>query len=79
MSEFIERKEFDQFEKRIEDNFKSLNSKIDRLPITFEDKIEKHVNNAKFRIIMWIIGTAIATGSLILGVIGLSAKILGLY
>ena len=79
MSEFIERKEFEQFEKRIDDNFKNLNSKIDSLPDTFEDKIEKHVSNAKFQLVMWIIGTSITTGSLLIGAIGLGAKLLGLY
>lgn len=78
MSEFIERKEFEQFEKRIDDNFKNLNSKIDSLPDTFEDKIEKHVSNAKFQLVMWIIGTSITTGSLLIGAIGLGAKLLGL-
>lgn len=79
MSEFIERKEFDQFEKRIDDNFQNLNSKIDNLPSMFEDKIEKHVSNAKFQLVMWIIGTSIATGSLLITIIGLGAKLLGLY
>lgn len=79
MSEFIERKEFDQFEKRIDNNFNNLNSKIDNLPSTFEDKIEKHVSNAKFQLVMWIIGTSIATGSLLIGAIGLGAKLLGIY
>ncbi|ALM56951.1 hypothetical protein [Staphylococcus equorum] len=79
MSEFIERKEFEQFEKRIDNNFNNLNSKIDNLPSTFEDKIEKHVSNAKFQLVMWIIGTSIATGSLLIGAIGLGAKLLGIY
>ncbi|WP_323702837.1 hypothetical protein [Mammaliicoccus sp. Dog046] len=79
MSDFIERKEFEQFEKRIDDNFKNLNSKIDSLPIIFEDKIDKHVNKAKVELIMWIIGTAIASGGLILTAIGIGAKLLGIY
>ena len=40
MSEYIERKEFEQYEKRIDEKFDNLNSKIDALPKIFEDKLE---------------------------------------
>ncbi|WP_159454518.1 hypothetical protein [Staphylococcus cornubiensis] len=44
MSEYISRKEFEQFEKRIDDNFKHLNSKMDSLPDRFSDKMEIALN-----------------------------------
>ncbi|HEC2154251.1 hypothetical protein [Staphylococcus delphini] len=44
MSEYISRQEFEQLEKRIEDNFKHLNSKIDSLPDRFSDKMEIALN-----------------------------------
>ena len=35
MSEYIERKEFERYEKRIDEKFDNLNSKIDSLPEIF--------------------------------------------
>ncbi|MCE5011345.1 hypothetical protein [Staphylococcus warneri] len=45
MSEFVERKEFEQFEKRIDDKFNTLDSKIDDLPNRFNDKLQIALNN----------------------------------
>ncbi|HAR6132482.1 MULTISPECIES: hypothetical protein [Staphylococcus] len=76
MPEFIERKEFEQFEKRIDDNFKHLNSKIDSLPDRFADKMEIALNQQmekmrkerkedKKSIITWsLTGTSIIVGIL---------------
>lgn len=44
MNEYVERKEFEQFEKRMDDNFRNLNSKIDSLPETFNDKLQIALN-----------------------------------
>ncbi|MCI2954352.1 hypothetical protein FH178_03890 [Staphylococcus caprae] len=45
MSEFVDRKEFEQFEKRIDDKFKTLDSKIDDLPNRFNDKLQIALNS----------------------------------
>jgi seryl-tRNA synthetase len=79
MSEFIGRKEFEQFEKRIDDKFDTINSKIDNLPNILEDKIEKHVNSAKLQLIIWIVGTSIASGGLLIALLTFVAKLFGLY
>lgn len=41
---FISKGEFEQYEKRIDERFNNLNSKIDALPKTFEDKLEIALN-----------------------------------
>ncbi|MEX2947714.1 hypothetical protein ABH521_000860 [Staphylococcus warneri] len=45
MSEFVDRKEFEQFEKRIDDKFKTLDSKIDELPNRLHDKLQIAFNS----------------------------------
>ncbi|OHS36322.1 hypothetical protein [Staphylococcus sp. HMSC62A08] len=45
MSGFVDRKEFEQFEKRIDDKFKTLDSKIDDLPNRFNDKLQIALNS----------------------------------
>lgn len=45
MSEFVDRKEFEQFEKRIDDKFKTLDSKIDELPNRLNDKLQIAFNS----------------------------------
>ncbi|WP_305751813.1 hypothetical protein [Mammaliicoccus sciuri] len=79
MSEFISRKEFEQYEKRIDDKFDTLNSKIDNLPNILEDKIEKHVNSAKLQLIIWIVGTSIASGGVLIALLTFIAKLIGLF
>lgn len=44
MSDYIERKEFEQFEKRIDDRFKNLESKIDDIPNRLSDKLQLALN-----------------------------------
>ena len=72
MSEFIERKEFDPFEKRIDDKFDNLNKKIDDLPLKIEDKIKFQIAEMKNTQIKWFIGTLIA-------IICLAGKAFGMY
>ncbi|WP_323702676.1 hypothetical protein [Mammaliicoccus sp. Dog046] len=72
MSEFIERKEFDQFEKRIDDKFDNLNKKIDELPLKIEDKIKFQISEMKNTQIKWFIGTLIV-------IICLAGKAFGVY
>lgn len=79
MSEYISRKEFEQYEKRIDDKFDTLNSKIDNLPNILEDKIEKHVNSAKLQLIIWIVGTSIASGGVLIALLTFVSKLIGLY
>lgn len=69
MPDFIERKEFEQFEKRIDEKFDTLNKSIQDLPNRLQDKIEISNNNLKEEIrkesksdrnviIGWLIGVA---------------------
>ena len=82
MSEYIERKEFQQFEKRIDDRFKSLESKIDDIPNRLSDKLQLALNEQmesfrkerkedKKSIITWTLSGT----SLIVAIAGLLAKL----
>lgn len=86
MSEYISRKEFEQYEKRIDAQFDTINSKIDNLPNLLADKITISLNqyekdikrdskeNRK-AIITWILS---GTGILI-ALAGLIGRVVGLY
>ncbi|MDO0995369.1 hypothetical protein [Staphylococcus borealis] len=82
MSEYIERKEFEQFEKRIDDRFKNLESKIDDIPNRLSDKLQLALNEQmenfrkerkedKKSIITWTLSGT----SLIVAIAGLLAKL----
>lgn len=83
MSDYIERKEFEQFEKRIDDRFKNLESKIDDIPNRFSDKLQLALNEQmesfrkerkedKKSIITWTISGT----SLIVTIVGVLAKLI---
>lgn len=72
VSEFISRKEFEQFEKRIDDKFDNLNNKLDELPERIEDKIKFQISEMKNTQMKWFIGTLIA-------ILGVAGKVFGLY
>lgn len=82
MSNYIERKEFEQFEKRIDDRFKNLESKIDDIPNRLSDKLQLALNEQmesfrkerkedKKSIITWTISGT----SLIVTIVGFLAKL----
>ncbi|MCT1482578.1 hypothetical protein M3C31_01775 [Staphylococcus hominis] len=86
MSEYIERKEFEQYEKRIDEKFDNLNSKIDALPELFADKLEialgkraederKERKDDKKSIIGW----SISGTSLIIAFLGILGKAFGWF
>ncbi|MEB6170582.1 hypothetical protein MXL81_07825 [Staphylococcus pseudoxylosus] len=86
MSEYISRKEFEQYEKRIDENFRHLNSKLDSLPNTLTDKITISLNDYENRIRKGrkedkrsIITWSISGTSLLIAILGLIAKFLGWY
>ncbi|HAL09007.1 MAG TPA: hypothetical protein DCO67_03445 [Staphylococcus sp.] len=72
MNEYISRKEFEQFEKRIDDKFDNLNHKIDDLPMKIEDKIKLQISEMKNTQMKWFIGTLIA-------ILGVAGKVFGFY
>ncbi|QJF26305.1 hypothetical protein HF021_04765 [Mammaliicoccus vitulinus] len=72
MNEYISRKEFEQFEKRIDDKFDNLNDKIDDLPMKIEDKIKLQISEMKNTQMKWFIGTLIA-------ILGVAGKVFGFY
>ena len=49
MSEFIERKEFDQFEQRVEYKFNTVEKKIDNIPTSSEIKLMLMENNKELK------------------------------
>lgn len=86
MSEYITRKEFEQYEKRIDENFKHLNSKLDNLPNILSDKITISLNDYENRIRKdrkddkkSIITWSISGTGLLIAILGLIAKLLGWY
>lgn len=72
MSDFITRKEFEQFEKRIDANLQNINDKLDKLPGQIEDKINLSNEKMKNTQMKWFIG-------IILTLIGLAGRIFGIY
>lgn len=51
-NEFITKSEFNQFEKRVDEKFLHLNSKIDDLPNRFEDKLKLSITQMQNEIII---------------------------
>lgn len=45
MSEYVTRNEFEQFKKRVDERFDTLNNKIDHLQSIIQDKITISMNN----------------------------------
>ncbi|MEK4758540.1 hypothetical protein NSS69_11430 [Macrococcus sp. FSL W8-0367] len=72
MPDFIERKEFEQFEKRIDDNLSNINSKLDKLPDQIETKINLSAEKMKNSQMKWFIG-------IIVSILGLAGRIFGIY
>jgi seryl-tRNA synthetase len=68
----IDRNEFEQYERRIDDKFENLNDKINNLPNIIEDKIKYQIADMKNTQIKWFIGTLIVT-------LGLAGRVFGLY
>lgn len=79
MTDFIERKEFEQFEKRIDANLANINDKLDKLPSQIEDKINLSSEKMKNTQMKWFIGIILSIISLLFTLIGLAGRIFGLY
>ena len=86
MSEYIERKEFEQYEKRIDEKFDNLNSKIDSLPEIFSDKLKIALNERADKERRErkddkkaIIGWSISGTSLIIAFLGILGKAFGWF
>ncbi|MDH9922002.1 hypothetical protein PZL33_07430 [Staphylococcus hominis] len=69
---FISKGEFEQYEKRIDEKFNNLNSKIDDLPKRIDEKIQFRISEMKNTQMKWFIATLIALA-------GLAGRIFGLY
>lgn len=72
MDNYVTRKEFEQFEKRVDDNLKSINTSIDALPERLDEKIDTKIEKMKNKQLMYFIGTIIA-------IAGIAGRIFGLY
>lgn len=86
MSEYIERKEFERYEKRIDEKFDNLNSKIDSLPEIFSDKLKIALNERADKERRErkddkkaIIGWSISGTSLIIAFLGILGKAFGWF
>lgn len=86
VSEYLRKGEFEQYEKRIDEKFENLNSKIDALPKIFEDKLEialgkraederRERKDDKKSIIGW----SISGTSLIIAFLGILGKAFGWF
>lgn len=72
MSEYISRKEFEQFEKRMDEKLDTLTGKIDELPNRIEDKTKYQIAEMKNTQMKWFIATIITIASL-------AGRIFGIY
>lgn len=68
----ITEREFEQFEKRIDDKLSSIESKIDSIPDALDTKIELQFEKMKNTQIKWFIG-------IILTILGIAGRVFGLY
>lgn len=72
MDNYVTRKEFEQFEKRVDDNLKSINTSIVALPERLDEKIDTKIEKMKNKQLVYFIGTIIA-------IAGVAGRIFGLY
>lgn len=72
MGEYLRKGEFEQYEKRIDEKFANLNSKIDDLPERIDKNIQLRISEMKDTQMKWFIATLIALA-------GLAGRIFGLY
>ncbi|KYH14164.1 hypothetical protein [Staphylococcus kloosii] len=68
----IDRNEFEQYERRIDEKFETLNDKINNLPNIIEDKMKYQIADMKNTQIKWFVGTILVT-------LGLAGRVFGLY
>ncbi|WP_426361106.1 hypothetical protein [Mammaliicoccus sciuri] len=86
MSEYVTRNEFEQYEKRVDERFDTLNNKIDYLPNIIQDKITISMNNLERSINETnkknrkAVITSVLTGvGVLITVAGLIGNILGVF
>ncbi|MGK9044907.1 hypothetical protein [Mammaliicoccus vitulinus] len=86
MSDFITRNEFEQFEKRVDERFDTLNGKIDRLPDIIQDKIiismnnlEKGINETNKKNRKMVITSVLSGMGILIAFAGLIGNIFGVF
>lgn len=72
MDNYVTRKEFEQFEKRVDDNLKSINASIVSLPERIDEKVDVKIEKMKNTQLIYFIGTIVA-------ITGIAGRIFGLY
>lgn len=72
MDNFVTRKEFEQFEKRMDENLKSINSTIDGIPDRIDEKLDTKIEKMKNEQMRWFAVT-------IIGILGIAGRVFGLY
>ncbi|HCW34963.1 hypothetical protein MTW84_06305 [Mammaliicoccus sciuri] len=86
MSEYVTRNEFEQYEKRVDERFDTLNNKIDYLPNIIQDKItismnnlERSINETNKKNRKAVITSVLSGVGVLITVAGLIGNILGVF
>ncbi|KTT79325.1 hypothetical protein [Mammaliicoccus sciuri] len=86
MSEYVTRNEFEQYEKRVDERFDTLNNKIDYLPNIIQDKItismnnlERSINETNKKNRKAVITSVLSGVGVLIAVAGLIGNILGVF
>ncbi|MCD3219522.1 hypothetical protein GP484_06555 [Mammaliicoccus sciuri] len=86
MSEYVTRNEFEQYEKRVDERFDTLNNKNDHLPNIIQDKItismnnlERSINETNKKNRKAVITSVLSGVGVLITVAGLIGNILGVF
>lgn len=86
MSEYVTRNEFEQYEKRVDERFDTLNNKIDYLPNIIQDKItismnnlERSINETNKKNRKAVIASVLSGVGVLITLAGLIGNILGVF
>ncbi|MCD8770012.1 hypothetical protein [Mammaliicoccus sciuri] len=86
MSEYVTRNEFEQYEKRVDERFDTLNNKIDHLPNIIQDNItismnnlERSINETNKKNRKAVITSVLSGVGVLITVAGLIGNILGVF
>ena len=86
MSEYVTRNEFEQYEKRVDERFDTLNNKIDHLPNIIQDNItismnnlERSINETNKKNRKAVIASVLSGVGVLITLAGLIGNILGVF
>lgn len=76
---YVTQEQFSEHKAHMDTRFNSIEKSIENLPKNIINEIKVEFSNDAKTTKRWLIGTTIATGSLLLGFLGLAGRIFGLY